>query len=377
MRLNTESRLWGIGPAPEDPPLVAVLEVGGAVMSWTVDVAAPPRITFLDHQQADWLWHVVGEPGHVALAAAMEDAATPDSLEISGAEIVAGSLEDPRRLALGHWLRRWWPTSVLDGIGPLDQALLDAEVALLTAQAQHFFAGDTFDSDVTTLLAPHAAALIRHVRGGDHRIMDMVARAVELAEETGAAAGPDSALWLDLADMLDDSGLRAAAGIGQQDDYALAAGSGTAIDTEAISRGAATIKWGAVPPHTFDAAENTAEWVVPIGDGDNPATAVVRTMMIGGDPSGIAVTLRSGTIAGAAELDGRGAARIALRTGDQVPSESELWGHDWSSAALTVGVPVDEPVESRERVRRFVRQRLAAPPEDAFLAEILAAEADY
>lgn len=378
MRLHVQSGLWTIGADTEGPPLVAVLEVGGAVLSWTVDVTGPPQITFLDHDQADWLWHVVGEAGHIALAAGMADPAVgPGSLEIDGVEMVAGALEVPRRLALGHWLRRWWPTSVRDAIGPLDAALLDAEVATLTADAQHFFPADTFDSDVAGLLAPHAAALTRHLRGGDHRVVQLVSRAVELVEETGAAAGLDSALWLDLADALDKSDLHAPAGVGRQDEYALAAGIPTVTNLDGIARGTATIKWGAVPPHTFDAAENTAEWLVPNDFGDATATAVVRTMVIGGDPSGIAVTLRSGGIFGAAELDGSGAARIALRTGEDTPSESELWGHDWSSTALTVGAAVSEPVQARERARAFVRARLAAPPADAFLAEVVAAESDY
>jgi hypothetical protein len=38
---------------------------------------------------------------------------------------------------------------------------------------------------------------------------------------------------------------------------------------------------------------------------------------------------------------------------------------------------VEESAQTRDRVRLFARSRLAAPPADAFLAEILAAEADY
>lgn len=377
MRLHAETGLWSTGEAVEDPPLVAVLEVGGAVLSWTVDVVGPPQITFIDHDQAEWLWHVVGEAGHVALAAALADPADSSNLDVDDVEISAGALEVPRRLALGHWLRRWWPTSVRDAIGPLDRALLDAEVAVLTADAEHFFPSGTFDSEVAALLAPHAAALTRHVRGGDRRIVELVSRAVELAGETGAGAGPDSALWLDLADRLGDSDLLAATEVGRQDDYALAAGNVTGTDSAAVARGTETIKWSAVPPHTFDAAENTAEWLISDGSGNNAATAVVRTLMIGGDPSGVAVTLRSGAIEGVSQLDGSGAARIALSAGERVPSESELWDHDWSATQLTVGVPSAESVHARDRVRAFVRRRLSAPPTDAFLAETLAAEADY
>jgi hypothetical protein len=44
---------------------------------------------------------------------------------------------------------------------------------------------------------------------------------------------------------------------------------------------------------------------------------------------------------------------------------------------VTVGADVDESPRTRQRVRDFARARLAAPPGDAFLAEILAAESDY
>jgi len=42
-----------------------------------------------------------------------------------------------------------------------------------------------------------------------------------------------------------------------------------------------------------------------------------------------------------------------------------------------VGAGTGETAAVRDRVRRYVRARLAAPGADAFLAEILAAEADY
>jgi hypothetical protein len=36
-----------------------------------------------------------------------------------------------------------------------------------------------------------------------------------------------------------------------------------------------------------------------------------------------------------------------------------------------------ESEQTRDRVRQFARARLAAPADDAFLAEIVAAESDY
>ena len=77
MRLVADSGLWSTGQQAAHPPLTAVLEVSGAVLSWTVDdPSTAAQITFTDPARADWLWHVLGEPGHSALAAAL-DGRTP------------------------------------------------------------------------------------------------------------------------------------------------------------------------------------------------------------------------------------------------------------------------------------------------------------
>ena len=132
-----------------------MLEVSGAVLSWTVDdPSAAAQITFTDPVRADWLWRVLGEQGHSALAAAVDGRTPGTAIELTGVNVLPGSLEPLRRLALGHWLRRWWPASQRDGIAALDGALLDAEIAVLTAGAQDFFTDDTLDSDVAGAAAP-------------------------------------------------------------------------------------------------------------------------------------------------------------------------------------------------------------------------------
>ncbi len=157
MRLIADSGLWVAGQQTEAPPLAAVLEVSGAVLSWTID--GPPedtQITLTDPSRADWMWRVLGEAGHVALAStlgALEARNEPHTIELTGVDIAPGSIDPLHRLAVGHWLRRWWPASRRDGIAGLDRALLDVEVALLTVDAQSFFTDDTLDSDVAELLA--------------------------------------------------------------------------------------------------------------------------------------------------------------------------------------------------------------------------------
>ncbi|MGE0220740.1 MAG: hypothetical protein AB7S95_33935, partial [Mycolicibacterium sp.] len=68
MRLVADAGLWTSGPVPQPVPLTTVLEVAGAVLSWTVDEPdGAAHIAFTDVVRADWLWRVVGEGGHSAL----------------------------------------------------------------------------------------------------------------------------------------------------------------------------------------------------------------------------------------------------------------------------------------------------------------------
>ena len=381
MRLVADSGLWGTGPGYEPiaaTPLVALVEVSGAVLSWMVDDPpgdAATRITFTDLSRADWLWRILGESGHVTLMSAVDGAADqPQSVELAGVDIVPGSVDRLRRLAVGHWLRRWWPASRADGIAGLDRALLDVEVALLTSGAQGYFTDDTLDSDVMGLLAPHAPALITHVRDGDPRILDLVRAGAVLADEVGV----DAAGWPELYAALDDSGTILVMPSGRRDDYALAAGAGAgARGAVPIARGVASIRWSAVPPGIFDAGENTVDWRVEVAG--TAVVAVVRAAVIGPDPAtGIAVQLRSGAIGGSDALDADGGATLPLVDDQQrAVTESAAWDHDWSATSLIIGGEVMETLQTRERVRRWAQARLDRPPNDAFLAEVLAAESDY
>jgi hypothetical protein len=361
MRLVADSGLWSTGQPLAHPQLTAVLEVSGAVLSWTVDdPSTAAQITFTDPARADWLWRVLGESGHMALAAAL-DGRTPDAaVELTDVNVLPESLEPLRRLALGHWLRRWWPASRRDGIAALDGALLDAEIALLTAGAQDFFTDDTFDSDVVGLLRPHTAALSAHLHGGDPRVIELVRTCAELADDVGVVFGEADRVPL------------------RRDDYALAAGADPrGYGSGAIATGADSVHWGAVPPGIFDGAEGTVGWRVEAADGFTKA--IVRVELSGQRlASGIAVRLRSGDLAGSGVLDADGVAVFPVMDGQQQPvTESAAWDHDWRSSAVTVGADVRESPQTRERIRDFARARLRGPAGDAFLAEVLAAESDY
>ncbi|MDP7725868.1 hypothetical protein [Mycobacterium sp. TY814] len=362
--------------AQQPLPLVAVLEVSGAVLSWIIDSAADPadavEVTIVDPARADWLWRVFGESGHVALLSSVEE-----PRELTGLRVAPGSMNPLHRLALGHWLRRWWPASQRDDIPTLDRALLDTEVALLTVGAQDFFSDDTLDSDVTGLLAPHAAALTGHARTSDSRVRDLVRAGAELADEVGL----DGDDWADLSVALDDPESALSMPTGYRDDYALAAGAGAGPrSSAAIGQGVASINWGAVPPGIFDAAEDTVDWSV---EAAGPAVvAVVRAAVIGPEPAtDIAVRVQSGDVTGAAALDAGGRATVPLVDAQRrYLTESAAWNHDWPATSVVIGAPLaqtGEPREVRERVRRWVRARLEQPPQDAYLAEILASESSY
>lgn len=126
----------------------------------------------------------------------------------------------------------------------------------------------------------------------------------------------------------------------RRDDFALAAGGETGRTTSTtVATGVDSVQWSAVPSGIFDAAENTVNWSVE--SADNAVTATVRVALSGlGSPNGVAVRLRSDSFAGGGVLgaDGRGAFPV-VDSDQQSVSES--------------------------------------PDDDAYLAEILAAESDY
>jgi hypothetical protein len=377
MRIIAEDGLWTTGVVERALPLVMVLEVSGAVMSWTVDEQGPPRIVFTDVARADWLWRVVGEHGHVTIAAATDGPpVSSHPIDVDGTDVAPQALGIPRRLAMGHWLRRWWPAGIRDGIVALDVPLLDAEIAVLTAAAQDFFSDDTLDSDVAALLSPHAGALGEHVRSGDPRVIDLVVRCVELVEDIGVSDPVHEAKWADLSVLIADPTAFELSEQPRQDDYALAAGGDAGSRTTAIAEGAQTIRWGGVPAGVFDAGEGTIGWSVRA----DPDVAVLVSTVVasGSDPTGIAVSVRSGMFNGSAILGPDGQAKIGFdgATGERM-TETQAWAHDWSTTSVTVGVPVEETLETRDRVRSFAHRRLSEPGPDAFLVEILAAEADY
>lgn len=363
MKLVADSGLWSWGPQLPPPPEVAVLEVAGAVLEWAVDdpSGADPRITFTDIVAADWFWRLAGLEGHAALVTAIGAGPAPDGqvVDIGDLELAGEPVTALRRLAVGHWLRRWWPTSIRDGIAALDAALLDAEIAIATTQLQDYFSHATFDSDIAGLLAPHRAALTGIGGAGDPRVSTLARAAVELAEDLG------------LGDWSKDHESQS---VRRRDDYALAAGGpGTAIDG-VIARGVATVSWSAVPPATFDAAEDTVDWSVYWTGTEVLARIAVATI---GTAEGIELRFESGPISAHGALDASGGTSLHLTENGESVTEDQAWAHHWGATVVMVGADVTEAESARRRIRDWVRSRMSAPGPGSYLAEIVAAAADY
>ncbi|WP_405659224.1 hypothetical protein [Streptomyces sp. RK9] len=189
-------------PATGPACALAVLDVAGAVLTWSV-LGAPglPAAEIHDVGRAQgWLWAVYGE-GVAAAVRGLAGAPWGGGVGLSGGAGLAGGVSHsggaglpgevpaagdvpppgevappvhvPRpehptplahraaRLALGHWAARWWPTSHLDAIPALEPDVLGLELAALTHACQQLFddAADQPDGDAAVLLQEHRAAL--------------------------------------------------------------------------------------------------------------------------------------------------------------------------------------------------------------------------
>ena len=171
MRLVTESGLWATGPAVAEAPAVAVLEVSGAVLAWTVDDPAgaeAAHVTFTNVTAAEWLWRLVGSAWTRGTARGAGRGARHTMASLSTSRV-----SSRRQLCSIHCVG--WPSGTGCGGGgrrvpgtassAWTGPLLDGELALLTVGAQDYFGDDTFDSDVADLLRPHRATLAELTHG--------------------------------------------------------------------------------------------------------------------------------------------------------------------------------------------------------------------
>jgi hypothetical protein len=333
----------------------AVVALRGGIAVW--DVRQPedePVLLLTDVDAADWLWRLFGERAHLDVLAGAGEAVVTE----------AALLAELRRLAWAHWLRRWWPASLVDAVPVLDGDLLAAETALLTDACAELL--DDFDADPAELLSGRAAGLRSWAAAGDPRVGELVDRAARLA------------LRLDL-DETEPQWRSAPTAVPPERRLAAVAGGRARRRGPALlAAGAVSVCWDAVPPDIFDAAERTADWAVLIGPDASPTLQVAAALLPDGDASGIGVRAAGAGVRAHGSLGADGAADLPLlAAGGAALTEDAALLTDFADLRITVGVESTETPQSRDRLRGIARARLAAPGPEALLAEILAAEEDF
>ncbi|MEV0294414.1 hypothetical protein [Nocardia sp. NPDC050710] len=219
--------IWIIAPAgaptvldgtPEIDTLV--LEALGGQLSWGLLAGQRLPAAVVDDIDSaqEWLWAVYGE--RVAMAVADFPGDRDATFDVSAEPALPDLAASAWRLGYAHWAARWWPASTVDGITPLDQRLLDAEIATLTEACDLLVDGADAVPPITT----------------EHTV-DMAAR---------------------------------------RDDYALAAGSGGDGRAMTLTRGVGGWDWRRCPPGLIDASERAVSWELIRESGAN----IVRVRVV-------------------------------------------------------------------------------------------------
>ncbi|MEU2172878.1 hypothetical protein ABZ552_01485 [Nocardia sp. NPDC019219] len=332
VRIRRRDDLWII--APDDAPTVVddaagvdvlVLEVAGGHLTWgLLSGQVTPAAVIDDLALAqEWVWAVYG--AEVSLA--LDEPAGEGEYEAEPAlpDLAARAW----RLGYARWAARWWPASTLDDIAPLDEGLLEDEIAALSEEC------------------------------------DLIVDGADAAPEEPAATET----------------------LGRAEDYALAAGPATLAAPGALvlARGTAGWDWQRCPPGLLDASESAVSWEVV----RTAETTLVRVSAVAAPlaPADIPAHLhpRAGirTPADTADVP-------LIRDGELWRAETAAPAGAEAGVSVHVYVPgvgVDEPepdaANRRARIRDLVTARLRrtddAPenPMDApLLAEIAAAASD-
>ncbi|WP_067796140.1 hypothetical protein [Nocardia beijingensis] len=333
VRIRRRDALWII--APDDAPTVVddaagvdvlVLEVAGGHLTWSLlsEQVTPAAVLDDVALAQEWIWAVYGEEVAIAL-----DESTGGEGEYPAEPALPDLAARARRLGYARWAARWWPASTLDGIAPLDEGLLEDEIAALSEECE--------------------------------LIVD------------GADAVPEQRT--------------AAATLGRAEDYALAAGPATIVAPGALvlARGTAGWDWQRCPPGLLDASESAVSWEVVREDG----STIVRVSAVAAplSPADIPAHLhpRAGirTPADAADVP-------LIRDGELWRAETAAPAGAEAGVTVRVYVPgvgVDEPepdaASRRARIRDLVTARLhraddasGNPADSLLLAEIAAAAMD-
>ncbi|MFV0460529.1 MAG: hypothetical protein ACK5MT_17365 [Actinomycetales bacterium] len=279
------------------PLFQVVLTVPGGELSYDMrDLTLPWLAVVHDSFSARW-WvdALYGDPVLEAVEAAAASAGVGDQdpHAAGGGAADPGTVVDPNsagsglaRLALGLWIRRFWPSPADDSIGPLDERLLDAELAALAWESELLLGPHLARTLVEPLVPwlvgrgpellagtaplPVARVLHRAVTGAqntlpnDHRLIEAVD---DLAVALDARVG-DPAAHVSVATARPVISVR---------EMALAAGE----DQDAGSTPPArfTLDWMQVPRRVFDWGDDTVEVVVLASQDDGTSAVDVRVLL--------------------------------------------------------------------------------------------------
>ncbi|GGK53471.1 hypothetical protein [Nocardia camponoti] len=290
-----------------------VLEVFGGYLSWSLLGGQRFPSAVLDDVEAaqDWLWAVYGES--VAIRVFDSEAG-----ELEVEPVVPGLVDTLRRLAYAHWASRWWPASLLDGIGALSGSLLADEIAGLVEEAEVAVAGS-----------------------------DAVVTVPELTSV--------------------------------RSDYALAAG-GTGADGLVLARGVTGWDWRRCPPGILDASEQAVSWELSRLDG--VSTVTVRAVCAPDCALDVPeylhphVRVELGDASRTVALSRFGDQWLGAVVFDSTSSAPEVTVY---VPGVGPSVVTPDEVATRELLRAYARERLASSSADLLVAEVAArdAEDDY
>ncbi|MDX3452204.1 hypothetical protein PV396_09675 [Streptomyces sp. ME02-8801-2C] len=247
----------------------AVLEVAGAVLTWSVlgDPGLPSAEVHDAGRAQQWLWALYGERVAVAVhGCAAGQADVRVTAEVTG---LAGAAA---RLGLGHWAARWWPASYADGIPELEPALLGLELAALTHRCQQLFddEGDQLDDCAAELIEESLGALDPLIQwwraqaepSDTARHLESVLRLLDDAADSVGLDGPALHRLRSSLDLRGPAGTPVDLGslFARRDGFALTAGETLPVGGRVIARGSGTNDWRRYPPGFVDAAEHAVSW---------------------------------------------------------------------------------------------------------------------
>jgi hypothetical protein len=375
----------GEGTAPLD---TAVLEVHGGYLVWSVLAGQHFPAAVIDDLDAaqEWIWAIYGP--QIALAAADFDSTPAEFAPEPGLPML---VERARKLGYAHWAARWWPASTLDDIPPLDERLVDIDIATLTTECDLLVDGaDALDGHTDDDLAtvPGLDRDETSALGGDRDENSVLGVDGDESSAPGVDRDGSSVLGVDR-DGSSAPGThrdgRPAPGVDRAEDYALAAGpaADSAVKALVLARGSGGWDWRRCPPGIVDASERALSWEVR----RRPGVTTIRISAVAAPhmPAAVPPHLRPRALVRTAA----GIAATELTLAGDAWTGSVLAPDEWEfTLAVEIHVPgvgpsdtaTPDDVRIRPRLREFARNRLrdagSAPDDTMLLAEIAAATTD-